>query len=107
MQNLTYLYEFGAFVLNERSRELLRDSRPVSLLPKDFDVLLLLVKNAGEVIDKNVFRQTVWQSNHVTENSLSQSIHRIRLALDAASREPSYIETVSKRGYRLIAPGHV
>ena len=106
MQNLTYLYEFGAFVLNERSRELLRDSRPVSLLPKDFDVLLLLVKHAGEVIDKNVFRQTVWQSNHVTENSLSQSIHRIRLALDDASREPSYIETVSKRGYRLIAPVH-
>jgi Tol biopolymer transport system component/DNA-binding winged helix-turn-helix (wHTH) protein len=104
MKNPTDLYEFGAFVLNERRRELLHDSKPVSLLPKDFDALLLLVKDAGEIIDKNSFRQAVWQGNHVTENSLSQSIRRIRQALEDAISDPHYIETVPKRGYRFIAP---
>ena len=103
MHNPTYSYEFGAFVLNEHRRELLRAAQPVSILPKDFDALLLLVKNAGEIIDKDLFREVVWQGNHVTENSLNQSIHRIRLALDDPISDPHYIQTVSKRGYRFIA----
>jgi TolB-like protein/DNA-binding winged helix-turn-helix (wHTH) protein/Flp pilus assembly protein TadD len=72
--------------------------------PKAMDVLVFLAKNQGQVVSREEVEQAVWAGRFVTPDSMSAAINKLRKALDDDSRHPRYIETVSKRGYRLIAP---
>ena len=72
--------------------------------PRVMDVLVLMVSHAGEVVTREEFLQSVWNGTFVTDEELSRCIYRLRQTLGDDSRNPRYIETVSKRGYRLIAP---
>ena len=68
------------------------------------DVLVLMVTHEGQVVTREEFIKTVWNGTFVTDEVLSRCIYRLRQALGDNTREPRFIETVSKRGYRLIAP---
>lgn len=83
---------------------LFRGEQDLGLPPKAADTLLILVTHAGEVIEKDTLLDTVWAGTAVGEGSLTRTISILRKALggDAHSRE--YIVTVSKRGYRFVAP---
>jgi TolB-like protein/DNA-binding winged helix-turn-helix (wHTH) protein/tetratricopeptide (TPR) repeat protein len=93
------IYEFGPFRLEPAERKLLRDSEIVELTPKAFDTLLLLVRNSGRLLGKDELISRVWPETFVEEGSLSNNIFVLRKAL---GENPSYIETVPRRGYRFI-----
>jgi DNA-binding winged helix-turn-helix (wHTH) protein/TolB-like protein/Tfp pilus assembly protein PilF len=97
-------YRFGDFTLDLAERQLLRDDRVVPLTVRAFDVLLLLVEHAGRTVTKEEFMDTVWTGTVVEEANLTDNISTLRQALGDDAREPRYIRTVPKRGYRFVAP---
>jgi len=72
--------------------------------PRVMDVLVLMIAHAGQVVTREEFINTVWNGTFVSDEVLSRCIYRLRQSLGDDTRKPRFIETVSKRGYRLIAP---
>lgn len=97
-------FEFGPFRLIPNESQLLRDGEPVSLTPKSFDLLVVLVQNAGHLVEKGELLNRVWPDSFVEEANLSVKMSELRRALGAASDGTQYIETVPRRGYRFVAP---
>jgi DNA-binding winged helix-turn-helix (wHTH) protein len=95
-------YEFGPFRLNVNDRLLERNRELVSLTPKVFDMLLLLVEHRGRVLDKNDLIESLWPDSFVEETSLTQNISLLRRALGEGGSENRYIQTIPKRGYRFV-----
>src|SRR5215467_3210675 len=96
-------FEFGAFRLQPSERRLYRDGSPVSLSPKEFETLLLLVRRSGHLVTKDDFFREIWPDSVVEENALNQKISALRRVLDEEGGSPC-IETVPKAGYRFVAP---
>src|ERR1700722_1349963 len=99
-----YSYEFGLFQLNPAAGTLLRDGELVALSPKAFDVLLVLIRKAGQLVDKEELMREVWPDTFVEENNLTVNISALRKALGETGR--SCIQTVPRRGYRFAASVH-
>jgi TolB-like protein/DNA-binding winged helix-turn-helix (wHTH) protein/tetratricopeptide (TPR) repeat protein len=97
-----HLYEFGEFRLNTAERLLLRFEEVVPLKAKVFDMLVLLLDNAGHLLEKEWLMQQLWPDSFVEEVNLNVNISALRKALGERVTKPIYIETVSKRGYRFI-----
>ncbi len=97
-----HLYEFGAFRLDPIERVLARNGERISLTPKAFDTLLILVRHNGHVLTKDELIETLWPDSFVEENNLTQQISQLRRALGEGPDGQSYIETVPKLGYRFI-----
>lgn len=98
-----HFYEFGPFRLDPAERLLLRQDTPVTLTPKVFDILLLLVRNGGRALEKEVFMREIWPDSFVEEGSLNRNISTLRRALGDGEGGQKYIETIPKRGYRFVA----
>src|ERR1041385_6372767 len=98
-----HLYEFGEFVLDARSRILLKDGVTVRLTPKALETLLVLIQHGAQLVEKEQLVKEVWPDTYVEEGSLSRNINELRKALGDDSSKPSYIETVPKPGYRFLA----
>ncbi|HLE61800.1 MAG TPA: winged helix-turn-helix domain-containing protein [Pyrinomonadaceae bacterium] len=96
-------YEFGRFNLNAADRCLLREHEPVPLTPKAFDILLTLVENAGQIVEKDDLMKRVWPNTFVEEGNLTQNVSLLRKALSESASGPQFIETVPRRGYRFVA----
>ncbi len=79
------------------------DDRVIQLEPKLMDVLVFLAENSGRVVSKNEINDAVWSEVFITESVITRSIAGLRRAFGDDVRNPSFIETISKRGYRLIA----
>jgi TolB-like protein/Flp pilus assembly protein TadD len=95
------VYTFGPFCLDAEERVLLRNGGHVSLAPKAFATLLLLVEKSGHVVEKCELMQAVWPDTFVEESNLAQNIFRLRKMLrEGGGRD--YIETVPRRGYRFV-----
>jgi len=94
---------FGAFDLDERNALLTRDGEAVPLAPKAFAVLCTLARSAGQLVTKEALLDASWGHRHVSESVLKTTISELRAALDDDAREPRYIGTASRRGYRFIA----
>lgn len=97
------VYRFGAFLLDQSERVLLHGKEQVSLTPKVFDTLVVLLENAGHLVTKEKLLEEVWPETFVEEANLSVNIATLRKALGKDSGEQQYIETISKRGYRFAA----
>lgn len=102
MKNKRY-FEFGQFQLDVRERALLRNGEAVQLAPKAFDTLVILVENAGRLVEKDEMMRAVWPNSFVEEIGLARNISVLRKALGEDSGQPQFIETVPKRGYRFTA----
>src|SRR5262245_55197584 len=96
-------YEFGPFRLDPSERLLLRDGQNLPLTPKALEALLLLVANSGRVVEKQELIEALWPDSFVEEANLTNNISLLRKVLGDSSEEPSYIETVPRRGYRFVA----
>jgi len=96
------IYKFRNCQLNTLERSVLKDGKRLDLTPKTFDVLQLLVENAGEVVTKDRILGTVWDGSFVEESNLAVHISRLRRALNESAAE-HYIETVVGTGYRFIS----
>jgi len=78
----------------------------VRIEPKTMEVLLCLADHAGEVVSRRDLVDTVWTVEFITESTLNHAVADLRKALADDARSPRFIETIPKRGYRLIArPG--
>ncbi len=95
---------FGEFLLDPANALLWRGEDRIALPPKPFGVLCYLVEHAGALATKDELLDAVWGNLHVTESSLSVSINALRLALGDDPKSPRFVETVTRRGYRFIAP---
>ena len=98
-RNKHEIYEFGPFRLEPAERNLSRDGEVVSLTPKVFDMLVMLVRNSGHLLEKDDLIRSLWPDSFVEEGNLSNNIFVLRKAL-GTDRE--YIETVPRRGYRFV-----
>lgn len=96
-------YQFAGFVLDLGRRELFRESSPVVLSPKGFDLLALLVENRDRVMSKDELIAAVWRDAFVSEDSLSQLVFMLRRSLGDDPGSPRFIATSHRRGYRFIA----
>ena len=97
-----HLYQFGPFSVDVAERLIWREGRPVTLPPKAFELLLVLVENRGHLLEKEELMRRLWPDTFVEEANLSNNISLLRKALteDDGHR---YIETVPRRGYRFVA----
>jgi len=96
-------YTFGAFRIDLSRRQLVRDNQPLTLSPKTFDALTLLVRHHDRVVGKDELMSSVWPDSFVSEDSLTQNISALRRALGDDPSQPKFIATVARRGYRFIA----
>jgi DNA-binding winged helix-turn-helix (wHTH) protein/FtsH-binding integral membrane protein len=95
------VYEFDSFLLDPVERRLLHKGHPRPLAPKAFDILLVLVKNQGRLVEKHLLMNAVWPDAAVEEGNLNFNIHLVRKTLGQAEGSGvEYIETVPRRGYR-------
>lgn len=81
-----------------------RAGSTVRLRPQLMDLLVCLARHAGRVVSKDEILAEVWSGQFIAESGLSRSVAELRQALHDDPREPVFIETIAKRGYRLIAP---
>src|SRR5215471_5456015 len=95
----TRYYQFGRFVLNPDERVLLRDGLVVLDTGKPLDILLVLVKNHGHIVEKETLISSVWPDTFVEDSSLTQHISVLRKTL-GETPEDRFIETIQRRGYR-------
>ena len=95
-------YRFGDFVLSPRRRLLIRDGRELPLIPRYFDLLTFLIERRHEAVHRRDIFDRVWSDVIVSDSALSQAIRTIRRALADDSREPRFIRTVSRHGYRFV-----
>jgi DNA-binding winged helix-turn-helix (wHTH) protein/tetratricopeptide (TPR) repeat protein len=98
-----HTYEFGPFQLEPAERRLLRDGQPVSLTPKAFDTLVMLVARAGHLVEKEELIRALWPDSFVEEANVAQHVWTIRKTLGEANNG-IFIETVPKKGFRFVAP---
>jgi len=97
------LFVFDRYRLDEQERQLLLGSQVVPLAPKVFDLLAVLVQNAGRLLPKQDLLDRVWSGVAVEEGSLTRGISSLRRVLGSTADGQDYIQTVSKRGYRFIS----
>jgi DNA-binding winged helix-turn-helix (wHTH) protein/TolB-like protein len=95
-------YRFGPFQIDTVERVLFRDQEAVPLTPKVSDMLLLLLENAGHVVEKERLMQAIWPNSFVEEGNLTQNISVLRRALGDGENGHQYIQTIARRGYRLV-----
>jgi DNA-binding winged helix-turn-helix (wHTH) protein len=91
--------QFGTFVLDPETRELLRAGRAVPLSPKAFDLLRLLVANRPKAMTKSELLEYLWPDTFVVEKNLANLIGEIRDALGEDSSNPRFIRTIHRFGY--------
>ncbi len=97
-------WHFEPFCLDSNNACLWRQGERVTLRPKTFALLAYLVEHAGVLLTKESLLDAVWPDTIVAEGVLATSMVELRKALGETAREPQFIATVHKRGYRFIAP---
>lgn len=95
-------YRFAEFTLSPTRRLLSRGGVELPLIPRYFDLLVLLVARRNEAIHRREILDVVWNDVVVTDGALSQAVRILRRTLEDDPREPIYIRTVQRHGYRFV-----
>jgi len=93
-------YGFFDFQLDVENQQLLKNGIPVPLTHKAFQLLLLLVQNAGSTATKAEIFEQIWSDSFVEESNLTQYVHVLRKTLGHTPDGRSYVETMPRVGYR-------
>jgi DNA-binding winged helix-turn-helix (wHTH) protein/WD40 repeat protein len=96
-------FQVGEWLVEPSLNRLSRGDETVRLDLKSMDLLRCLAESAGEVVSTQQLVDRVWQVEVVAVGTLTHAVAELRKALGDDARRPSYIETIPKRGYRLIA----
>jgi len=94
---------FGPFTLDRAAAQLRRDGQPVAMRPKAFELLLALASRPGALLTKDELLDTVWGRRLITEGVIKTVVGELRTALGDDPKQPRWIETVPRRGYRFAA----
>jgi serine/threonine protein kinase len=98
--------QLGSFEFDLKAGELRRNGGKVRLQEQPFQILLMLVERSGKIVTLDEIKKKLWPNDTVVEfdHSIHTAIKKLRQALDDSADDPRYVETVARRGYRLIAP---
>ncbi len=97
-------FRIATWLIEPRLNTVSRNGATTRLEPKVMEVLVCLARRAGEPVSKEELLQTVWPDTFVTDDGLKRSISELRRVFQDDAREPRVIETIPKRGYRLVVP---
>ncbi len=97
-------FRLGDWLVHPSLNTLSRGESVVRIRPKAMDVLVVLAEHAGNVVSKEAIIDRVWAKKFLSDTSLFRSIFELREVLGDEAHGSTYIETVAKRGYRLLAP---
>lgn len=98
------MYSFADFSLDINSRKLFHKNEVISISARAYEILLLLIKNQGEVVSKETLLQEIWADSFVEESNLAVHISALRRILGEKRGERKFIDTVSGRGYCFVKP---
>src|ERR1700758_1844192 len=104
--NNSRVARFGVFELDLSAGELRKSGVKLRLQGQPYQVLVLLLERAGEVVTREELQQKLWPSDTFVDfdHSLNTAINKVRDALGDSASSPRYVETLARRGYRFIAP---
>jgi TolB-like protein/DNA-binding winged helix-turn-helix (wHTH) protein len=97
-------FRIAAWLVQPRLNTISNNGTTVRLEPKVMEVLVCLAQHAGEPVSKEDLLQTVWPNTFVTDDVLKRSISELRRVFEDDVRESRIIQTIPKRGYRLLVP---
>ncbi|MGE5358910.1 MAG: winged helix-turn-helix domain-containing tetratricopeptide repeat protein [Bacteroidales bacterium] len=97
-------YRFDDFTLHPAERQLQRNGADITLRPKAFDTLVCLVRQHGHAVSKAELLDAVWPETNVSEAVLTHCIAEVRQALSDERGRPRFVKTMSRHGYKFIAP---
>ncbi len=100
------IYLFERFLVDERERLLVCDGQVIPLRNKVFETLCVLVRNPGRLMHKEELMRTLWPNITVEENNLQHNLSVLRRVFRQRNNGGKFIETVSRQGYRFVAPVH-
>jgi DNA-binding winged helix-turn-helix (wHTH) protein len=96
---------FREFQLDSQRRELLRDGSPVKVQGKVYQVLVVLLENAGEVVTRETLRIRLWpmatRLNY--DANVNTTVNKLRQVLGDTNESPRFVETIPRKGYSFIA----
>ena len=103
------VYRFGLFVLDVSALALTRNGIRVRLQDQPLQLLALLLEKSGEIVTRDELRQLLWPANTFVDfdKSLGVAVLKVREALGDSAANPTFLETLPRRGYRFIAPVYV
>src|SRR5271155_286595 len=95
---------FDRFELDPRSGELRKDGRRIRLQAQPFQLLALLIENAGEVVTRDEVCRALWQTDTFVDfdHSVAAAVNKIREALGDSAENPRFVETLPRKGYRFV-----
>ena len=97
-------FQIDEWLIEPPLNQLSSNGRIVRVEPKVMEVLVCLAQNAGKPVSKEQFMSSVWAGTVVTDDVLSRCISELRKIFGDSPKKPHYIETIRKRGYRLVQP---
>lgn len=100
------LWRFGSFEVDPETEELRKSGVRLHLPSQPFQVLMLLLRRAGDVVSREELQQWLWPEGPPadSDHSLSTAVNRLRTTLCDTAGEARYVETLPRRGYRFVAP---
>jgi eukaryotic-like serine/threonine-protein kinase len=103
---ISHAVRFGPFKLDLKAGELYKDGGKILLQEQPFRILRMLVENGGDVVTREEIRRTLWPNDTFVEfdHGINAAIKKLRQALGDSADAPCYIETLARRGYRLLVP---
>ncbi|MEJ6389548.1 winged helix-turn-helix domain-containing protein [Gymnodinialimonas ulvae] len=96
-------HHFADCTLDDARLTLTRGGSPVAVEPKVFDLILLLVRNAGDLVTRDRMVEEVWGGRIVSESAMSACIASARKAVGDTGKEQAVIRTIARRGLMLVA----
>lgn len=97
-------FRVGNVVVRPDAGHLQAAGRTTKVEPRVMDVLVCLAQNAGEVVSRETLIERVWDGRPVVDDAVTRCIRALRIALGDSRDQPVFVETISKRGYRLLQP---
>ena len=101
-QNNSQVYKCGGLMINDENKEVTVDGEPIKLTPIEYNILLLLVKNAGKVFSIDQIYEKIWNEEAIgADNTVAVHIRHIREKIEINPREPKYLKVVWGVGYKI------
>src|ERR1700722_12751377 len=100
------VFRFGVFEANEAAGELRKHGIRIKLHSQSFVLLMMLLERRSDVVTRDEMRRRLWGDDTFVDfdHGLNTAVNKIREALGDSASTPRYVETLSRRGYRFIAP---
>ena len=104
METTCGTFHLGEWLVEPTLNRVSRDDITVQLEQRVMAVLIFLSRHAGELVTRRNLVDSVWDEGFVADNTITHAVTELRKAFRDNARDPLFIETIHRRGYRLIAP---